>query len=96
MWIESMNSLEIQCITEGLQMDKAGLSTNIQSEMDKTNDIFVKTGMTQASKVAPCTSCALFWMKWSSLGIWGIGVGPDTGYGVASRAKQLNSESVKM
>ena len=25
MWIESMNSFEIQCITEGLQIDKAGL-----------------------------------------------------------------------
>ena len=33
-----MNSFEIQCITEGLQVDNAGLSTNIQSQMDKTND----------------------------------------------------------
>ena len=33
---------------------------------------YVKTGMTQASKIAPSTSCALFWMKWSWLGIWGI------------------------
>ena len=60
MWIESMNSFEIQCITEGLQIDKAGLSTKIQSEMDKTNDFSVKAGMTQASKLAPSTSCALF------------------------------------
>ena len=49
MWIESMNSFEIQCITEGLQIDKAGLSTKIQSQMDKTNDFFVKPGMTSAS-----------------------------------------------
>ena len=72
MWIESMNSFEIHCITQGLQIDKAGLSTNIQSQMDKTNDFYVKTGMTQASKLASSTSCALFWMKWSWLGIWGI------------------------
>ena len=49
MWIESMNSFEIQCITEMLQIDKACLSTKIQSQMDKTNDVSVKTGMTQAS-----------------------------------------------
>ena len=29
MWFESMNSFEIKCITEGLQIDKAGLSTKI-------------------------------------------------------------------
>ena len=62
MWIESMNSFEIQYITEGLQIDKAGLSTKIQSQLDKTNDFYVKTGMTLASKLAPSTSCALFWM----------------------------------
>ena len=95
MWIESMNSLEIQCITEGLQIDKAGLSTKGQSQMDKTSNSYMNTGMTQASKVAPCTSCALFWINGSLLGIWGIGVGPDTGYGLVSRNKQLKSESVK-
>ena len=31
----------------------------------------------------------------SWLGIWGIGVRPDTGYCFASEAKQLNSETVK-
>ena len=36
--MESMNSFEIQCITEGLQIDEAGLNTKIQSQMDKTND----------------------------------------------------------
>ena len=50
MWIESMNSFEIQCITEGLQIDKAGLNTKIQSQLDKTNDFYVKTGLTSASK----------------------------------------------
>ena len=95
MWIESMNIFENQCITEGLQIDKAGLSTKIQSQMNKTNFFYVKSGMTQASKVAPSTSCALFWIKWSWLGIWGIGVRPDTRYGLASMAKQLNSESVE-
>ena len=49
MWIESMNSFEIQCITEGLQIDKAGLSTKIQSQLDKTNDFYDKAGMTLAS-----------------------------------------------
>ena len=67
MWIESMNSFEIQCITEGLEIDKAGLSTEIQSQLDKTNDFYMKTGMTLASKLASSTSCALFWMKWSWL-----------------------------
>ena len=89
MRIEAMNSFEIQCITEGLQIDKARLSTKIQSQMDKTHHFYVKTGMTRASKVAPSTSCALFWIRWSWLRIWGIGVRPDTGYGLASMAKQL-------
>ena len=62
--MESMNSFQIQCITEGLQIDKAGLSTKILSQMDQRNDFSVKTGMTQASKVAPSTSCALCWIKW--------------------------------
>ena len=69
MWIESMNSFEIQCITEGLQIDKAGLSTKIQSQMDKTNDFNAKSGMTLASQLALSTSSALFWMKWSWLGM---------------------------
>ena len=42
MWIKSMNSFEIQCITDGLQIDKAGLSTKIQSQLDKTNDFYEK------------------------------------------------------
>ena len=90
-----MNSFEIQCITEGLQIAKAGFSTEIQSQMDKTNDFSVKTGMTQASKVAPSTSFALLWIEWSWLGIWGKRVRPDTGYGLASMVKQLSSELVK-
>ena len=64
-----MNSFEIHCITEGLQIDKADLSTKIQSQMDKTNDSYVKARMTQASKVAPSTSCAVLWIKWCWLGI---------------------------
>ena len=80
MWIESMNSFEIQCITKGLQLDKPGLSTNIQSQMDKTNDFYVKAGMTLASQLASSTSCALFWMKWSWLGMWDKGVRLDTEY----------------
>ena len=42
MLIESMNSFEIRCITEGLQIDKPGLSAKIQSHMDKTNDFYLK------------------------------------------------------
>ena len=86
-----MNSCEIQCITEGLQIDKAGLSTKIQSQMDKINSFYVKRGMTPACKVASSTSCALCWMKWRWSGIWGKGVRPDTEYDLA---KQLNSETV--
>ena len=92
MWIESMNSFEIQCITEGLQIDKAGLSTKIQSQRDKTNDFYMKPGITLAFQLASGTSCALFWMKWSGLGMWGKGVRQDTKYDLA---KQLNSETVK-
>ena len=36
--MESINSFEMQCNREGLQIDKAGLNTKIQSQMDKTND----------------------------------------------------------
>ena len=92
MWIESLNSVEIKCITEGLQIDNEGLSTRIQSRMDKTNDFYVKTGITLASELASSTSCALFWMKWGWLGIWGKGVRLDTEYDLA---KQLKSETVK-
>ena len=38
MWIESMNCFGIKCNTEGLQIDKAGINTKIQSEMDNTKD----------------------------------------------------------
>ena len=62
--MESMNSFEIQCITEGLQIDEAALSTKIQSQMDKRKIFLVKPGMTEASKVAPSTSCALVWIEW--------------------------------
>ena len=87
-----MNSFEIQCNTKGLQIDKAGINTKIQSQKNKTNDFYMKTGMTPASQLASSTSCALFWMKWSWLGKWGKGVRPDTDYDLA---KQLNSETVK-
>ena len=95
MWIESMNSFEIQCLTEGLQIDKAGLSTKIQSRLDKTNDFYMKTGTTLAYKLVSSSSCALFWMKWSWLGIWGKRVRPDTEYDLASMANQLSSETIK-
>ena len=92
MWIESMNTFEIECITEGLQMDKTGLSTKIQSQLDKTHDFYQKAGMTLASELASSTSCALLWMKCSWLEMWGKGVTPDTEYDLA---KQLNSETVQ-
>ena len=38
MWIESMNGFEIQCNTEGLQIDNAGINTKIQSQIDNTKD----------------------------------------------------------
>ena len=67
-----MKSFEIQCITEGRRIDKAGLSTKIQSQLDKTNDLYVNTGITMVSKLASSTSCAIDWINWSWLGIWGI------------------------
>ena len=95
MWIESMNSFEIHCITEGLQIDKAGLITKIQSQLDKTNDFYVKAGMTPASTLASSTSCAVFCIKWCRLGKWGIRGRPDTGCGLAGMPKKLISETVK-
>ena len=38
MWIESMNSFEIQCNTEGPHIGNAGINTKIQSQMDNTKD----------------------------------------------------------
>ena len=38
MWIESMIDFGIQCNTEGLQIDKAGLYIKKQSQMDNTKD----------------------------------------------------------
>ena len=42
LWIESTNSFEIQCITEGLQIDNASLSTKTPSQMDKPNDFYME------------------------------------------------------
>ena len=36
MWIESMIGFGIQCNTEGLQIDNAGINTKIKSQMDNT------------------------------------------------------------
>ena len=87
-----MNSFEIQCNTEGLQIDNAGVNTKIQSQKDKTNDFYMQTGMTLASQLVSGTSCAFVCIKWSWLGIRGKGVRPDTDYDLAN---QLNSETVK-
>ena len=37
-----MNSFEIQCNTEGLQIDNAGINTKIQSQMDNTKGFIWK------------------------------------------------------
>ena len=55
MRIKSMNSFGIQCITEGLQVDKVGLSTKIQSPLNETNDFYKKPGMSLDSKLASST-----------------------------------------
>ena len=92
MWIESINNFEIKCNTEGLQIDKAGIDTKIQSQKDKTNGFDMITGMTLDSQLTASTSCALVWMKCSWLGMWGKGVWQDTDYDLA---QQLNSETVE-
>ena len=38
-WIESMNSFEIQCITQGLEIDNAKLNTKIQSPIELWFDL---------------------------------------------------------
>ena len=82
---------------KALEAKRGCIETNEESNMQlkwfyKQNKWFyVKAGMTQPSKIALSTPCALVWMKWSWLGIWGIGVRPDRGNDLA---KQLNSETV--
>ena len=73
-------------------MNEAGMNTKSPSQEDKVIDFYMKAAMTLASHLASSTSCALFWMKWSWLGIRGKGVRPDTDYDLA---EQLNSETVK-
>ena len=67
----------------------------LQSNMNKRMDVIKKTDISLATKIDPSTSCAPFDMQWSWLAIWGKEVVPDTGYALASMAKQLNSASVK-
>ena len=38
-------------------------------------------------EIASSTSCALFWVKWCWLAMWGIGVRPDTEYDLAKKLK---------
>ena len=42
-WIESINSFEIQVLTELLQIDNARFSEKIQSQMDQTNDFYMES-----------------------------------------------------
>ena len=72
MWIESMNGLEIQCITQVLRKDIARLDTNVQSQMDKINSFIWKRDIGLASETVPSSSCAPSDMQWSRLGIWGM------------------------
>ena len=76
-------------------MDKAGINTKIQSQKDKTNEFYMKADITFASQLASSTSCAVFVMKWSSLGISGKEVRPDTDYDLPSNSiqKQLKSRT---
>ena len=83
------------CNKEGLQIDKCKSKYNASMVYKQNRSFYVKNGMVQVLRIVPSTSSALFWMQWSWLGILGIGVWPDTGYGLATMAKQLNSESVK-
>ena len=48
-----MNGFEIQCITEGLQIDNARLGTKIQSQMDKTNDFYMENGHKSVLRNSP-------------------------------------------
>ena len=41
-WIDSTNIFEIQCITEGLRIDNERLDTKIQSQKDKSNDLYIE------------------------------------------------------
>ena len=76
-------------------MDNAGLNTKLQFFVNKANDFIVETNNSVAQQTVLGNSSASFGMQRSWLGTWGKQVGPDTRYGLASLAKQLNSVSVK-
>ena len=54
MWIESMIGFGIQCNTEGLQIDNAGINTKIQSQMDNTKD-WSDSGLQDSIRHFMCT-----------------------------------------
>ena len=92
MWIELMNSLVSSVIQEGCRYRPSRYKHKDSISNGSYKRFYMKTGLTLASKIASSTSCALFWVKWCWLGMWGRGVRPDTEYDLA---KQLNSETVK-
>ena len=58
MWIESMIGFGIQCNTEGLQIDNAGLYTKIQSQMDNTkilHENWTDSGLQDSNRHFMCT-----------------------------------------
>ena len=58
MWIESMIGFGIQCNTEGLQIDNAGLYTKIQSQMDNTKILYenwTDSGLQDSNRHFMCT-----------------------------------------
>ena len=74
-------------------MNNASLIAELQSIINKAMDFIVKAGISLVPRIVPSTSCAQMEMQWSWLAIRGMRVGPHTGYGSASLAKQPNSES---
>ena len=57
------------CNKEGLQKDKYRSKYRAPMVYKQNGSFYVNTDMSQVSKIAPSTSCALFLMKSSWLGI---------------------------
>ena len=91
MWIESMIGFGIQCNTEGLQIDIAGLYTKIQSQMDNTKHLYenwTDSGLQDSNRHFMCTL------------LGGMVLVRNVGHRCQANtendlAKQLNSETVK-
>ena len=91
MWIESMIGFGIQCNTEGLQIDNAGINTKIQSPRDNTKILYKSwsdSGLQDSIRHFMCTRLGEMVLVRNVGHRYQANTENDL-------AKQLNSETVK-